>query len=390
MRSRRRRMIANVLVVLFGTTVALAMGEIVLRVFWPQRSPVTIGMFRPDPDAGFRLQGNYRNEVRTPEFRAAIRTDAEGYRVPEGKEPPPAVAGRILVVGDSFTFRVGVDAEDAFPELCEKGLAAAGAGPWAVRNGGVGGYGPLRSSRLLLHRQASWMPHILIHAFYLGNDLEDPQPDSFLRIPEIRHGRMFSPGRPRLTKLRLFLRTRSHLYAFLRERLYGFYRRSGLSRRGQYLERVGLAEWPPRIRNVGWPAGQEAMIAMRDWAREHGAHYLVVLVPAKYHVEDQSWELYRADWRLPQSAFDRDHGRRVVGDFLGRIGVPVLDLTGPFRSAAAGGARLYYQVDRHWTPEGHELAAECLARELISLGWSSSEASASTKGTNSASADASR
>lgn len=379
----RRRLATDLLAVGLGTIVALVAGELVLRAFWPQRSALTIGMFRKDTDAGFRLQEGYRNEVRTPEFRTAIVVDDEGYRVPDGWVPPSGASRRLLVIGDSFTFGVGVDAEDALP-----GRLADRLGPgWWVRNGGVGGYGPLRSSRLLIRRQASWRPDVVVHALYLGNDLEDPRPDRFLRWPDVRDGRMVAPGRPHLVQLRLWLRTHSHLYAFLRTRLYGLYRRSGLARHGQYLEPVGLAEWPPMITEVGWPAGQEALRAVRDWARERGVRYLVVLVPAKYHVEDESWRLYRDAWRRDDAAFDRDHAARVVGAWLGENGVPFVDLTTTFRTTAAGGARLYYPVDRHWTAKGHELAAETIARELAARDWL---ASGSTTPTTSASADASR
>jgi len=73
--ARRRQLAADLLAVGFGLVLALVAGELVLRAFWPQRSALTIGMFRKDPDAGFRLREGYRNEVRTPEFRTAIVID---------------------------------------------------------------------------------------------------------------------------------------------------------------------------------------------------------------------------------------------------------------------------------------------------------------------------
>ena len=58
--------------------------------------------------------------------------------------------------------------------------------------------------------------------------------------------------------------------AFLRQHLYGLYRLTGLWERSQYLDPMGLATWPPRLVNVTWPAGKEAITSMRDWAAEHG------------------------------------------------------------------------------------------------------------------------
>ncbi len=66
-------------------------------------------------------------------------------------------------------------------------------------------------------------------------------------------------GRP-VHRLRLWLRIHSHLYAFLRERLYGVYHASGLSAHSRYLDPAALSEWPSRIREVGWPAGRAALV----------------------------------------------------------------------------------------------------------------------------------
>ena len=61
---------------------------------------------------------------------------------------------------------------------------------------------------------------------------------------------------------------------------------------------------------------------MRDWARERNVRYLVVLIPAKYHVDDGAWRDYRRAWGLPESSFDRDHARREVVAFLAEALTP--------------------------------------------------------------------
>jgi hypothetical protein len=30
---------------------------------------------------------------------------------------------------------------------------------------------------------------------------------------------------------------------------------------------------------------------------------------------------------------------------------------------------MYYRVDPHWTPDGHAIAAEAIAREIETRGW---------------------
>ncbi len=373
MKRRFQRVARDGAAVFIGLAVAVGVGEGLLRVFWPQRSSVTLGMFRSDPEAGYRLRANYSNEVRLAEYRTRIFTDNEGYRVPEVGQETPTGARRLLAIGDSFTFGVGVDAEDAWPEVLRTELSEAGAPAWTVRNGGVGGYGPLRSSRLFLSSQSAWDPAVVVHALYVGNDLEDPKPETFRTNPQVKNGRMVSVGRHPLMNLRIWVRVHSHFYIFVRNRFHAVYMASGLAPLSQYFDPSALAEWPPRIRDVGWPAGQAAIDETARWCRDRGVGYLVVIVPTRYQVDDESWDAHRKAWKLPPDAFDRDHAQRVVGRHLQERGIPVIDLLPILRDAARTGAHLYYGNDPHWTAEGHRLAALETARRIADLGWTSIE-----------------
>jgi lysophospholipase L1-like esterase len=376
-----RRFAFPVVAVLLGLGIAGLAGELLLRAVWPQRSAVTLGMFRQDPHAGYSLQPGYRNTVRVPEYSTDILIDDEGYRVPAGAvEGPPGAAPapasaagpsgtvRILALGDSFTFGVGVEAEDAWPAVLERELAAGGGASVRVRNGGVGGYGPLRTERLLVARQSAWAPEVLVHAVYAGNDLEDSRPDTFLEHPRIAGGRMVTEVRSPLIRVRYWLRVRSHLYAFLRDQLYDLYRRTPLAEGLRYLDPVGLRDWPPAMREETVPAALDAIRSIAAWARERDVAYLVVLVPAKYQVLDEAWATYRRRWRLPDSAFDRDHAQRVLAEALAAEGIEHVDLLPALRGADDPGA-LYYPVDSHWTPAGHRAAARLLRDEVLRRGW---------------------
>lgn len=381
--SQPRRLLFPVLAVVLGAVVAAVAGELLLRALWPQRSAVTIGMFRADPDAGYSLQPGYRNVVRVPEYKTDIVVDDEGYRVPAGDDHgargtyalPAAGDGaadpgatRILAIGDSFTFGVGVEAEAAWPAVLERLLDAGGDAAVAVRNGGVGGYGPLRSEKLLMARQRAWKPRILVHAVYVGNDLEDCHPDTYLQSPQIEDGRMVADVSSPLVRARFWLRVHSHLYAFLREQLYDIYQRTPLAQGLRYLDPVGLARWPEEMQTKTWPAAAESIERIAAWARASDVRYLVVLVPVKYQVDDHAWRVYRKRWKLPEDAFDRDHAQHALAELLDAEGIEHVDLLPAFRAAPDPRA-LYFPVDAHWTPAGHRAAAEIVRDELLRLGW---------------------
>jgi hypothetical protein len=363
-----RRFLLDASLLAVGMLTAAGIGEALLRSFWPQRSDVTVGMFESDPQAGYRLRSHYSSEVRVPEYRTRIITDAEGYRTSDSETPLPD-AVRLLAVGDSFTFGVGVDAEKAFPEQLEARLNAGSGSAWDVRNGGVGGYGPLRTARALRGRQAKWQPNVIVHAVYVGNDLEDSDPGALLQDTPVKDGRLITPGHHPLLQLRLALRTRSHLYTFLRQNLYGVYRASGLWQRSQYLDPIGLAVWPARVTEVTWPAGQAAIADIRDWAVEHDARYLVVVIPARWQVSDEAWDRYRKAWRKPNEEFDRGRAQREVFAVLEEMEIPAVNLLPALRRAETSGTRTYYRQDPHWTPAAHDLAAQLIHHKMADLGW---------------------
>jgi hypothetical protein len=368
----------DLLAAFIGIVAAAILGELLLAWFWPQRSAETVGMFEVDSAAGYRLRARYENEIRVPEYRTSIRTDTEGNRVPvdafvdpeRASSVPVAGCRRLLAIGDSFTFGVGVQAEEAFPLRLEALLEARTNDAWCSMNGGVGGYGALRSARRLIASQGSFRPEILVHAVYVGNDLEDSNPETILTEPVIQGGRMGSEQFGTFGRIRRSLRIHSHLYSFLRARLYGLYLQTPLAARSQYLDPIGLAVWPESIESVTWPACQDAIRAIDGWSKSNACRYLVVLVPAKHQVDDAAWATYRRRWKLPEDAFDRDHAQRELRAFLDAEGIACCDLLPTFRASTARGEALYYRVDNHWTKRGQALAAERIAEELDARGWS--------------------
>ncbi len=100
-----------------------------------------------------------------------------------------------------------------------------------------------------------------------------------------------------------------------------------------------------------------------------GATLVVVLMPFKEQVY-VPWLV--AQGALPPETYDASYD--VLYDtLLGRthgMGVPTVDLRPDFREAARRGARLYWRVDGHLTPAGHELVATVLTDTLRHL-WRS-------------------
>ena len=134
--------------------------------------------YEPDPDLIVRLRPNAHFDYRSvrAEIDATMSTNAAGFRVPEWTAPDPE-AFRILVLGDSVTFGLGLDDGEEWPaslghDLREPGPARDGASPAAaaiqIRNLAVPGYSTFQGRVLaerFLQPDAAFRPHLVICGF---------------------------------------------------------------------------------------------------------------------------------------------------------------------------------------------------------------------------------
>jgi hypothetical protein len=108
------------------------------------------------------------------------------------------------------------------------------------------------------------------------------------------------------------------------------------------------ATWPPEYAERARSLGEHLLADFRDEAAARGAELLVLYVPRG---EDQlTGALRRDDTWLPW-----------LEATCARLGIPLLDPSDALRARLAAGERMY---DDHWTPAGHEVVAETLAREI--------------------------
>jgi len=109
-----------------------------------------------------------------PGFRATIggvdyRVNAHGLRGPAVATPKPAGARRVLLLGDSYAFGLGLTEDAAIPAQLERALAAAGDAAVEVVNGGVPAY-QTEQERLLLERVGFALEPDVVVLLYFAND----------------------------------------------------------------------------------------------------------------------------------------------------------------------------------------------------------------------------
>ena len=145
-----KRLIAiskNLALVIASLLVCFILLEIVFRILAPPESPGTT-------------------------YGKSITKNTDNFRDREFAIPKPEHTYRILVLGDSFTWGVGLDVEETIPKLLERQLAAGHpAGTIEVINAAIPGYNTVEQLILLQEKGLKYQPDMVLLIYNL-NDIE--------------------------------------------------------------------------------------------------------------------------------------------------------------------------------------------------------------------------
>lgn len=367
-----RTMLAAGATFVIAALLSFAAGEILARAYYawsrPSAGPVTKGDYMDyDPEFGWKLSPGTHGGYRSLEFEVSFSINQAGLRESRELAPKAPGTGRILLVGDSFTFGFGVADEDRFGDRLDRRFPAVD-----VWNLGVPGTGT--GQQLLLYERvgARFDADVVVLGYFTEHILRNahrgrvatggrmiPKPAFELRddgelvltnVPVPREIMKQSPvareweernsaGVP--IPFKGLLQRHSQLYILLRDRL------KGLLYARLETNAVPFPQYEKGRRE--WELTKALIRRLRDRVHENGSEFLLVLIPNReYVVRD-----YVED--LPE---------QLLVSFARREGIDVVDLLPALERAARDGGEPYFRTDPHWTPEGHAVAAEVLADHL--------------------------
>ena len=335
-----------------------ALFEIALRAWGhSEAAPTFQALFMPDPAIGYRLRPGSEMRFVTAEFDTRIAINAQGVRDDTDIGPKPANERRIVVLGDSLVMSVQVDARQTFCKRLEDRLnRAGGAIHYRVINAGVQGYGPVEE--LLFFRQVAraFQPDLVIGTIFVGNDAEE----AVASAPRLHGAR---PAAEALSdslvnRMRRLVR-RSMVLQVLRLRLVAVTDR---------MPRIGAPPEPPLQSYAANPAprigeglriARECVQGIVAESRAAGARAMVMLVPARFQVDEADYGRLKDAVAGAGGSLVRDAATVRFAEALAPLGVPVFDAL-PALRAALPGPDVFFQQTVHLTPRGHEVVAEAL------------------------------
>lgn len=164
----------SITLVLLGVLTAIVLCEAVLRIAYGDKFGRRPGFYIDDKELGWKSAPNLDHNYYGPDFKIAVKTDDDGYRL-------GALGGidyskrLVLLCGDSYVFGWGVSTDETLASNLDELVYDASAGTMRVVNLGIGGYGTLQYYFWLVrffktHRYDNVAALVVVHA---QNDATD-------------------------------------------------------------------------------------------------------------------------------------------------------------------------------------------------------------------------
>jgi len=291
--------------------------------------------------------------IQTLDFKITMLTNSLDLR---GPEIPPKEAGefRIFCLGDSFTYGMGVEFEEAYPAVLEGLLRGKNPG---VRVFNTGQNNAIKERYDFMSRTGvSLKPDWVVLQIFIGNDFYDG-----LKAEENLKREAASAGNGPAFKQRLkdYARERSAVMRLVWHAAVGFrWADDWLRRHNLRLSNQGiyLSEYPALEKKLV-KFHQEHFEKLTGLLRREGIGVTVLIVPDKMQVLKAHL--------LPGPRYDLTKPNRIIRRACEAAGIEVLDMLDVYQAMdMRQKRRLYFRQDLHWTRSAHREAAERLAEML--------------------------
>ena len=271
-----------------------------------------------------------------------VVTNGLGLRSPEIAAVKRPGTIRVLCLGDSNTFGIGVAQEENYAARLQALLRGQGRAEAEVINAGVGGYDTLQEVDLMERLTPTMKPDVAVIGFFI-NDIGESLRINKDRVIDPATGESWRLGLKRLTPYRLiYLLKRSRLVTLV-------YWRWGILMAGKNPDNEILEGRTPLPYEEAWKRIEDTLRRARRDAISGGYRLIVFPVPTGQEF---------------MSTFPREQYRSRLASLAKTLGVEFLDPT-PVMKAAGGGFDTYFVTwDGHINQRTHNIIARLLADKI--------------------------
>ena len=387
------RWVPRFLLLTCSILLTLAAWEVILR--FKRFGSLTIPAGIEHPHFHHRLKPLEPYHFVSSEFDVTVRTNRFGLRGPDPSLPKPPGTTRILMMGDSYTFGFPVADGETFSERIERGLQAKG-GRVQVVNAGVSGSSPTLHYLSLRDQFLSFDPDLVMVWFDLGDVQEDHWFQKNLLYDQdgriVRCDPRYVNGR---FSWREWATTHSALAKYLNTKILGTAEKISILGWRRFLaaklrgERAKVAVARLKREQLAPDLAEyDRFILMREtmsdeeirpyWEltakylkmidallKERHIPWVIGFYPYGMAAGPDQWASGRTFWGFePGRVYEPTRAIQLLQQFSEDTGVPFINTLEPFRQAATS-AKLFYDEDGHFTPEGHRVLAEAVLRDPV-------------------------
>ena len=342
MKSKVSTYLANSLLLISVFLFIFLVAEVITRVVMPNFVMFRM-MHQPDDKLGYRLVPKFEMIHKTSDYNVYVKINSAGLRdkeFPSYKDPD---IYRILALGDSFTFGIGVNSEETYPKILETLLnqtpISSKLRKYEVMNAGVDGYGTEQEYTYLMELVTRYHPDLVIIGLY-SNDIAD-----------VMQGIPSSNIRTKIKTNLYFLSYLRGMQILLEKR----YNEKIFEKSMHIYEDDYSADFVKSINRT-----KEYLVKIRDLSRVNTAKTLILIIPSCLEISRLEWEKKGLLHFYDDVFFKKNMSK--FSDLFTEFGktekIDTLPLLPVFRNSTIG--PLYFTKDMHLTKEGHRLAAETI------------------------------
>ncbi len=239
---------------------------------------------------------------------------------------------RILCLGDSFTFGLGVNDDETYPHYLEKIFSDNRLEDISVINAGFAdGWGPGTEYLYLKSKIERLDPDLVILGFCMESDLTDVWKNEWILAENGLPTDIIHPG----NKIPTFIKHNIGLYQFLRIHFAPAIQRFLLGIES------GQSEFP--YYDEAWERVQHLILSMKTISNDHGARFVILTMPTKDVVLDEKYG---------KTSFGLSLSGQII-DFGRDNDIPVIDLVEPFSTYTTDKLdKMHINKEGHWNNAG--------------------------------------
>ena len=356
--SRFKKIGFSLLILFLSLTVLLISTEVLFRIFnitdEYQGTSMPKSMF--DISSPTTLKSGFEGYLKSAEYNIHVKINSKGIRDIERPYSTPGSVFRILSLGDSYAFGIGVGFEQLYLTILEKNLKTQFKHKIEIIKAGFPGGCTTDYLKYLQEEGYKYEPDMILVNFCLGNDVFSENPSIYSSSPDMQ-----------FIDIKQFLKDNTYTYPFLINRVkqIGFLRKifSSLgivsNTWGSYILDL-LNTKKQDLFNPNWEIVFANIKEINNYAPTS-----LILIPYREQVDSEALDKYAQLISYDTDSIDVTIPGKKLIKFGRDIDIQVIDLLTDFKKEFnKNGIPLFYAIDPHFNIQGNTVAAHAIEIEF--------------------------